>query len=227
MKAMILAAGRGERMRPLTDKIPKPLLMVAGKPLIQWHIEALLAAGIRDIVINHAWLGEQIEAQLGDGTQFGVRIQYSPEGAHALETGGGIFQALPLLQGGEGASQDDAFLVVNGDVVSDVDFRQLPTRIPGLAHLLLVPNPEHHPQGDFVLNNGNVSNVGEPRLTFSGIGIYRPQLFAGCENGAFPLAPLLRQAMLRGEVSGQLHRGLWMDVGTEQRLHVAGQLLAG
>jgi MurNAc alpha-1-phosphate uridylyltransferase len=228
MKVMILAAGRGERMRPLTDHTPKPLLMVAGKTLIQWHIEALQAAGFCDIVINHAWLGEQIEAQLGDGARFGVHIQYSPEGEHALETGGGIFQALPLLQAKEGASsENDAFLVINGDVVSDVDFRQLPTHIDGLAHLVLVPNPDHHPQGDFVLDGGKVSDTGEPRLTFSGIGIYRPQLFAGCEKGAFPLAPLLRKAMQRGQVSGQLHRGRWLDVGTEQRLDTARRLLAG
>jgi MurNAc alpha-1-phosphate uridylyltransferase len=231
MKAMILAAGRGERMRPLTDHTPKPLLIVAGKPLIQWHIEGLQAAGFRDIVINHAWLGEQIEAQLGDGSQFGVRIHYSPEGEHALETGGGIFQALPLLQAKgqteNAQAEEDAFLVVNGDVLTDVDFRQLPTRINGLAHLLLVPNPEHHPQGDFVLKDGRVFDAGEPRLTFSGIGVYRPQLFAGCEKGAFPLAPLLRQAMQNGEVSGQLHQGRWLDVGTEQRLALAQEWLAG
>lgn len=227
MKAMILAAGRGERMRPLTDHTPKPLLMVAGKPLIQWHIETLQAAGFHDIVINHAWLGEQIEAQLGDGSQFDVSIHYSPEGEHALETGGGIFQALPLLRTENAQTEDDAFLVVNGDVLTDLDFRQLPARINGLAHLLLVPNPKHHPQGDFVLKDGKVFDTGEPRLTFSGIGIYRPQLFAGCEKGAFPLAPLLRMAMQSGEVSGQLHQGRWLDVGTEERLAHARQWLAG
>ncbi len=215
MKAMILAAGRGERMRPLTDNTPKPLLMVGGKPLIQWHVEALQAAGFTELVINHAWLGEQIESRLGDGAQWDVHIVYSPEGEHALETGGGIFRALPLLQ------EDEPFLVVNADVLTDIDFRQLPARIEGLAHLLLVPNPVHHPQGDFVLKDKNVSSVGEPRLTFSGIGIYRPQLFAGCQDGVFPLAPLLRQAMQQNRVSGQLHQGVWLDVGTKERLQYA------
>jgi N-acetyl-alpha-D-muramate 1-phosphate uridylyltransferase len=222
MKAMILAAGRGERMRPLTDQIPKPLLMVAGKPLIQWHIEALQAAGITDIIINHAWLGERIEEQLGDGAQFGVRIVYSPEGEQALETGGGIFRALPLLQ-----SEDEAFLVINGDVVTDIDFRQLPRHIDGLAHLLLVPNPAHHPGGDFVLMGEKVSDSGTPRLTYSGVGIYRPQLFNGCEPGVFALAPLLRRAMASDAVSGQLHQGRWLDVGTVQRLQLAREMLAG
>jgi N-acetyl-alpha-D-muramate 1-phosphate uridylyltransferase len=220
MKAMILAAGRGERMRPLTDQTPKPLLIVAGKPLIQWHIEALQTAGITDIVINHAWLGAQIEAQLGDGSQLGVHIVYSPEGDQALETGGGIFRALPLLQ-----SDDEAFLVINADVLTDVDFRQLPRRIDGLAHLLLVANPSHHPQGDFVLTGDKVSDIEAPRLTFSGIGIYRPQLFEGCKPGAFALAPVLRRAMAREAVSGQLHQGRWLDVGTAQRLQLAGEML--
>ena len=222
MKAMILAAGRGERMRPLTDKTPKPLLPVADKPLIQWHIEALRMAGIRDIVINLAWLGEQIEAQLGNGSDFDVQIQYSREGEQALETGGGIFNALPLLR----SEGDGAFLVVNGDVMSDVDFSQLPTDFPGLAHLLLVPNPDHHPHGDFVLEDGNILDEDESRLTFSGIGLYRPSLFADCQPGAFPLAPLLRQAMQLGRVSGELHSGHWLDVGTEERLRQAEQLFS-
>ena len=227
MKAMILAAGRGERMRPLTDKIPKPLLMVAGKPLIQWHVEALQAAGFTELVINHAWLGEQIEACLGNGSQFGVDIVYSPEGTHALETGGGIFHALPLLQTKESPMANDAFLVVNADVLTDVDYRQLPRHIDGWAHLLMVSNPPHHPQGDFVLEAGKVRDEGGPRLTFSGIGIYRPQLFAGSEDGAFPLAPLLHRAIQQAQVSGQRHPGMWLDVGTRERLQQANTILAG
>lgn len=223
MKAMILAAGRGERMRPLTDNTPKPLLMVGDKPLIQWHVEALQAAGFTELVINHAWLGEQIELLLGDGSQFGLQIVYSPEGADVLETGGGIFNALSLLSD---TSSDDAFLVINGDVVTDLDFRQLPTQINGLAHLVMVPNPAHHNQGDFVLEEGDVRNMGQPRLTFSGIGIYRPQLFTGCEAGAFPLAPLLVAAMQDGRATGQLHTGMWVDVGTQERLQNVNTLLA-
>ncbi len=221
MKAMILAAGRGERMRPLTDNIPKPLLMVGGKPLIQWHIEALQAAGLGEIVINHAWLGEQIESRLGDGSQWGVHITYSPEGEHGLETGGGIFRALPLLQ-----EDDTPFLVINADVLTDINFQQLPAHIEGAAHLLLVPNPAHHSQGDFALNDQKVSSVGESLFTFSGVGIYRPQLFAGCQDGIFPLAPLLRQAMQRGLVSGQLYQGMWLDVGTKERLKYANTLFS-
>ena len=222
MKAMILAAGRGERMRPLTDDTPKPLLVVAGKPLIQWHIEALVRAGFTEIVINHAWLGQQIEDTLGDGTQFGVRIVYSAEGDTGLETGGGIYHALSLLTD---AASDAPFLVINGDVVVDIDFSQLPRQITGLAHLVMVPNPEHHPQGDFVLQDGHVTDKGESRLTFSGIAVYRPQLFAQCTAGVFPLAPLLRQAMQEGRVSGECHGGVWLDVGTAERLTEAESVL--
>ena len=226
MKAMILAAGRGERMRPLTDTMPKPLLPVAGNPLIQWHIEALQRAGFSDIVINHAWLGEQIEAALGDGSQFGVRIAYSAEGDTALETGGGIYKALPLLCEEEtGQLADAPFLVINADVLTDMDFRQLPRQITGLAHLVLVSNPLHHPRGDFVLQGERVISEGEPRLTFSGIGIYHPQLFAHCVPGAFPLAPLLRHAMDLGQVTGEYHAGVWLDVGTQERLLEAEALL--
>lgn len=232
MKAMILAAGRGERMRPLTDNTPKPLLLVAGKPLIQWHIEALRRAGFTDIVINHAWHGRQIEDTLGNGAQLGVNIVYSAEGASGLETGGGIFRALPLLTKElltdevlTGEASGAPFLVVNGDIVTDFDFSRLPRQITGLAHLVLVPNPEHHPQGDFALHNGKVKAEGEPRLTFSGIGVYSPQLFAQCTAGVFPLAPLLRQAMQRGQVSGEYHPGAWLDVGTPARLTEAESLL--
>jgi MurNAc alpha-1-phosphate uridylyltransferase len=217
MRAMILAAGRGERMRPLTDRVPKPLLRVAGKPLIEYHLEALAAAGFRELVINHAHLGGQIESALGDGSRWGVRIRYSPEG-RALETGGGIFRALPLLG-------DAPFLVVNGDIWTDFGY---PPRhlAPGIvAHLVLVANPTHHPQGDFHLRGDRVANAGGPRLTFGGIGVYHPRLFAASAPGAFPLAPLLRAACDRGEVSGERFAGRWVDVGTPQRLQALDGML--
>ncbi|WP_114277941.1 N-acetylmuramate alpha-1-phosphate uridylyltransferase MurU [Thioalbus denitrificans] len=210
MRAMILAAGRGERMRPLTDTIPKPLLPLAGRPLIEYHLRALAAAGVREVVINHAHLGHRLEDALGDGSRWGLAIAWSPEG-EALETGGGIFRALPLL--GEAP-----FIVVNGDVWSDFDFSGLPAEPAGLAHLVLVDNPAHHPAGDFVLADGRVREGDGPRLTFSGIGVYRPALFAGCAPGRFPLGPLLRTAMARDEVSGEHYRGRWVDVGTPERL---------
>lgn len=210
MKAMILAAGRGERMRPLTDKLPKPLLPVTGKPLIVHHIERLAEAGFRELIINHAHLGEMIESELGDGSAWGVEIRYSPE-AVALETGGGIYHALPMLG-------DEPFLVVNGDIWCDLNYSQLTLKQGDMAHLVLVPNPEHHPQGDFHLQQGRVSQGGERRLTFSGIGVYHPRLFASCNPGPFPLAPLLRDAMQRGLVSGEYFPGVWMDIGTPQRL---------
>lgn len=220
MKAMILAAGRGERMRPLTDHTPKPLLSVGGQPLIAWHIQKLAAAGFADIVINHAWLGEQIEAALGDGSRFGVRIAYSREGA-ALETAGGIATALPLL----GAAP---FVVVNGDVLTDIDFACLRPTLAALdgraqlAHLLLVANPAHHPAGDFgLLPDGQLSaNAADGiGLTFSGIGLYHPALFAAIPpQQPAKLAPLLRSAMAAGQVSGARHHGLWLDVGTVERL---------
>ena len=210
MKAMILAAGRGERMRPLTDHTPKPLLVAGGKPLIQHHIERLAAAGIRELVINHAHLGAQIEAALGNGSGFGVEIRYSPE-EQALETGGGIFRALPLLG-------PEPFLVVNGDVWTDVDLAGLAIGAGDLAYLVLVDNPSHNPKGDFVLIDDRVQSEGAPRLTFSGIGLYRPELFDGQTPGAFPLAPLLRQAMAAGRVGGQRHDGHWFDIGTPERL---------
>lgn len=212
-KAMILAAGRGERMRPLTDHTPKPLLPVSGRPLIEYHLRALAAAGVRDVVINHAHLGERIEQALGDGSRFGVRIHYSPEHP-ALETGGGIFHALPLLG-------SEPFLVINGDVWTDMPLsRLLESVLPAndLARLVLVENPPHHADGDFSLQHGRVRNEGRPRYTFSGIGLYHPRLFAACRPGAFPLAPLLRRAMTTDRVGGELYRGRWVDVGTPQRL---------
>jgi MurNAc alpha-1-phosphate uridylyltransferase len=219
MKAMILAAGRGERMRPLTDVTPKPLLTVGGKPLIVWHIENLARAGFRELVINHAHLGDRIEAALGDGSRFGVSIRYSPE-AEALETAGGIANALPLL--GEGP-----FAVVNGDVFCDCDFarlagmlRQMAERPDGpAAYLLLVDNPGHHPEGDFALAGGKILEHGEQMLTFSGIGVYLPALFAGIPAGSkAKLAPLLRTWMAHGQVAGEHYRGRWVDVGTPERL---------
>jgi MurNAc alpha-1-phosphate uridylyltransferase len=213
MKAMILAAGRGERMRPLSESVPKCLLEVRGKSLIAWLLEALAHAGVSDIVINHAHLGHLIEAALGDGRRFGVAIRYSPE-AEALETAGGIAQALPLLG-------KAPFLAVNSDVFCDFDFSGLVTRAPDeqLAHLVLVANPPHHPLGDFALRGSQVSDAGDPKCTFSGIGLYKPALFASVIPGSKgQLAPLLRAAMGRGLVSGEMHRGEWHDVGTPQRL---------
>lgn len=215
---MILAAGRGERMRPLTDQTPKPLLVVAGKPLIQWHVEALVRAGITEIVINHAWLGEKIETALGDGSRLGAQIVYSPEGEEGLETGGGVFHALSLLG-------DKPFLVINADVATDFDFRTLPQQISGLAHLVLVPNPPHNPGGDFLLNGKQLDDGPGERLTFSGIGVYHPHLFADCQAGTFPLAPLLRAAIVKNQVTAELYPGRWMDVGTHERLAEAGDLL--
>jgi MurNAc alpha-1-phosphate uridylyltransferase len=222
MKTMILAAGRGERMRPLTDHTPKPLLPVGGKPLIVWHLERLARAGLREVVINHAHLGAHIEAALGDGARWGLSIRYSPEPEGALETAGGIANALPLL------GHDEPFLAINGDTYCDWNVTLAVDALTPdeLAHLVLVPNPPHHPQGDFSLNGsvagadlGAKAGSSTPVLTFSGIGIYRPQLFADIQRGqSAPLAPLLRAAMAAGKVTGELHAGRWVDVGTPQRL---------
>jgi len=214
MKAMILAAGRGERMRPLTEALPKPLLAVGGKALIVYHLEALARAGLRDIVINLAWQGAKIRAALGDGGAFGVRIAYSDEGEVAYETGGGIARALPLLG-------PAPFVVVNGDVWTDFDFRQLAIDKGADAHLVLVPNPPQHPRGDFSLAGhtvGEDDGPGAARFTYSGIGVYRPELFAGCAPGRFPLLPLLRRALAAGRLHGQAYRGAWHDIGTPERL---------
>ncbi|MBB1076334.1 nucleotidyltransferase family protein [Rhodoferax sp. 4810] len=214
MRAMILAAGRGKRMQPLTDHTPKPLLCVAGKPLIVYQIERLVAAGFIELVINHAHLGAQIEHALGDGSRFGARIVYSHEGeGTALETGGGILRALPLL----GTAP---FMVVNSDVWCDIDYAMLTLAKTDLAHLVLVNNPPHHPHGDFILTNGRVNDHRhiQTALTFAGIGVYHPELFAQCQPGVFPLAPLLITAMAQQRVSGYHHRGIWMDIGTPDRL---------
>jgi N-acetyl-alpha-D-muramate 1-phosphate uridylyltransferase len=212
---MILAAGRGERMRPLTDARPKPLLEARGRALIVRVLEALVAAGLHDVVINLAWLGGQIRDALGDGARHGAAIAYSDERDVVLGTGGGIHAALPLLG-------DGPFVVVNGDVWTDYDFRRLcrPDALAAndLAHLVLVPNPGHHPGGDFALDAGRVRTTGPARLTFSGIGLYRAALFAGCAPGAFPLAPLLRRAADDDRVAGSLHTGEWVDIGTPERL---------
>ncbi len=211
MKAMILAAGRGERMRPLTDYTPKPLLKVGGKSLIVWHLERLAKAGFKEVVINHAHLGEQIEQALGDGKQWGVSIQYSPEKV-ALETAGGIANALYLLG-------SESFLVVNADTFTDVDFSALSITKPNLAHLVMVDNPPQHVHGDFALHQGKLSENGHPKLTFSGVGIYHPDLFASVVRGeAAKLTPLLNAAMTKGLVTGQHHQGVWHDIGTPQRL---------
>ena len=212
MKVMILAAGKGERMRPLTLATPKPLLAVAGKPLIQWHIERLSRAGFGQLVINHAWLGEQLEHTFGNGDKLGVQIKWSAED-EPLETAGGIVQALPLLG-------DTPFALVNGDIFTDFDFAGLRSGRDSLAHLVLVENPPHKTQGDFVLTDGQVTNPGsgEPALTYSGIALLHPDLFSGMQPGPAALAPLLRSAADAGRVTGEYFSGLWIDVGTPERL---------
>ena len=227
MKALVFAAGLGERMRPLTNTTPKPLLVAGGKPLIVWHLEKLAAIGVRDVVVNTSWLAERFPQVLGDGSRWGLRLHFLYEGPVALETGGGMLNALPMLAG----DGDAPFVAVNGDIACNYDFARLPHSLEGDAHLVLVDNPGHHPQGDFVLDSeGRVHAEGESKLTFSGIGVYRGALLAGWReaigdaSGAeanpprFRLAPLLRAAMARGAVTGEHHRGLWTDVGTPQRL---------
>ena len=228
LPALILAAGRGERMRPLTDTTPKPLLPVRGKPLIEWHLEKLAALGVQDVVINTSWLAHAFQPALGQGERWGLRLHYSHEGPEPLETGGGMLHALPRLG-------SEAFLAVNADIWCDYDFARLPREPAGLAHLVLVDNPAHNPEGDFaLLGDGSMQPAGEQRLTFSGIGLYRPALFGnwrsviGAAAGAelepprFRLAPLLRAAMRAGQVTGEHHRGTWTDVGTPGRLAALG-----
>jgi MurNAc alpha-1-phosphate uridylyltransferase len=211
MKAIVLAAGRGERMRPLTDTIPKPLAPVAGKPLIGYHLRALARAGVREVVINLAWLGSQIRAALGDGAAYGVRITYSDEGSTALETGGGIFNALPHLSPGP-------FLVINGDTWSDIDYGQLTLAPEADAHLVLASNPPHIPRGDFGLEGEHILERETDRFTYTGVGVYRPELFAGCSPGKFPLLPLLRRAIAARRLHGHVHRGEWFEIGTMKLL---------
>lgn len=218
MRAMILAAGRGERMRELTLVTPKPLLSVAGKPLIEHHLQRLARAGVHEIVVNTSWLGEQIRDALGDGSRLGVSLRFTIE-PERLDSGGGIFNALPLLG-------DAPFLLVNGDVWTDIDLATLTLqRDTDLAMLVMVDNPEHHPRGDFVLDpGGRVHAEGQPRLTYSGIAVVSPRLFENCQPGIFPLAPLLRDAMQKDAVGGHYHRGEWLDVGTPERLAEASRL---
>jgi len=223
MKALIFAAGLGERMRPLTDTTPKPLLVVGGKSLVEWHLEKLAGIGIEDVVINTSWLADQFPVALGDGGRWGLRIRYSFEGATPLETGGGMWNALPLLG-------DAPFLLVNGDIWTDFDFARLPREPDGLAHLVMVDRPAHATHGDFALDaDGLVRADGDHRLTYAGLGVYRPQLLDGWEQVVdasyvsdgkpkFQLAPVLRAHMGDGLIRGEHHRGRWTDVGTPQRL---------
>jgi MurNAc alpha-1-phosphate uridylyltransferase len=223
MKAMILAAGRGERLRPLTDSVPKPLIEVRGETLIARHVRRLQAAGFTEIVINVAWLADKIRVRLGDGARYGVRIRYSEEADGALETGGGILKALPLLG-------DAPFLVVNGDIYTDFPFASLSNALAraDLAHLVMVPNPPHHPEGDFVLDaGGRLHAEGTPRLTYAGIGVHRPEFFRDCSPGKFPLLPWWQTAMHAGRVSGQFYVGQWLDAGTAESLRALSTLSSG
>jgi len=219
MKAMILAAGRGERLRPLTDTTPKPLIKVAGKSLIEYHLNNLAKAGINEIVINTAWLAEKIHQQLGDGSKYNTTIQYSDEGK-ALETAGGIIKALPLLG-------NEPFLVVNGDIWCDYDFSNLPElEMQKQAHLILVNNPEHNPQGDFALQDGLIKNTADSMYTFSGIGIYQKEFFAENNQNVAPLGPIIRNKCIENLVSGEIYYGLWTDVGSVDRLQELEKKLA-
>ncbi len=220
-RALIFAAGRGERMRPLTDTVPKPLLTVRGKPMIVRHIEALARAGVSEIVVNTSHLATKFRDALADGSPWNVRIRYSYEGPQPLDSGGGMLRALPFLG-------HDPFIAVNGDIVTDFDFSTLPREPDGVAHLVVVDNPPHHPYGDFVLRDGRLHDEPSPRLTFAGIGVYRPSLLDGRSGGTFSMVPILREAMRRGEVAGEHYRGAWSDVGTPQRLaEINGVLSAG
>jgi MurNAc alpha-1-phosphate uridylyltransferase len=220
MRALIFAAGRGERMRPLTDAMPKPLLEVGGKRLIEWHLENLVRAGVREVVINTSHLAEQFPTTLGDGSRWGLRIAYSYEGPEPLETGGGMLRALPLL----GA---DPFIAVNGDIWTDYAFSTLPQNPRGLAHLVMVDNPSQHPRGDFVLRDGLLFDDEQPRLTFAGIGTYRPDLLRSQAAGKFSTVPILRAAMREGDITGERYGGRWRDIGTPQRLaELDGELRA-
>ena len=220
MYAMILAAGRGERLRPLTDSTPKPLIEAGNKKLIAHHLYALSAAGFSDIVINIGHLGQQIIDALGDGSRYGLVIHYSDERDSVLETGGGILKALPLLK-------SDPFLVINGDIWTDIDLSALPEEIDGLAHLILVKNPDHNPHGDFTLDENRVSEKKshQSSWTYSGIGMYSHEFFNQCKEGRFPIAPLLRKHMAEGHVSGETYDGLWFDIGTKDRLNELNNLL--
>ena len=218
MRAMILAAGRGERLRPVTDELPKPLVKLAGKPLIEYHLESLAGAGFREVVINQGHLGDLLPAALGDGSHWGVHIHWSDEQPEALETGGGIFKALPMLGGGP-------FLVVNGDVWTDYPFGRLRAVKCDWAHLVMVPNPPQHTAGDFALHGARIGENLGSKSTFSGIAVYHPRLFTGCSPGKFSVVPLLRAAMRDHLVTGELYRGEWNDIGTVERLESLSQSL--
>jgi len=213
---MLLAAGRGERLRPLTDETPKSLVEVQGRSLLERHLEHLRRAGIRTVVINLGWLGEQIVERVGSGLRFGLEVVYSPEGNDVLETGGGIHKALPILG-------EEPFVVINADVLTDMPVPQVELAKHILGHLVLVPKPRYRPQGDFDLEDGLVRNGISPQLTFSGVAVYRPEFFSGCEAGRFPLAPLLREAADAGQLSGEIYTGPWADVGTPERLEAANR----
>ena len=211
MRAMILAAGRGERLRPLTDELPKPLVEIAGKPLIEYHLEALARAGFREVVINQGHLGDLLPEMLGNGSRWGVNIHWSDEQPEALETGGGIFKALPLL----GSAP---FLVINGDLWTDYPFARLRAVKCDWAHLVMVPNPSHNPVGDFALAGARIRETGDRKLTFSGMAVYNPRLFDGCQPGKFSVVPLVRLAMENHLVTGEEFQGDWNDIGTLERL---------
>ena len=211
MNAMILAAGRGERLRPLTDDIPKALVEIRGQSLLERHLANIRDAGIETVVINLGWLGAEIVSRVGSGTRYGLQVVYSQEGDNVLETGGGIHKALPLLGG-------EPFLVVNADVYTDMPVPRTRLADEILGHLVMVPTPAYRDHGDFDLQDGLVRNSGAAKLTFSGVAIYRPEFFRGCEAGRFPLAPMLREAADAGQLSGELYEGLWADVGTRARL---------
>lgn len=220
MKAMILAAGRGERMRPLTDSTPKPLLRIGGTPLVEYHVEALARAGIDGLVVNLAWQGDKIKDFLGTGSKYGLKITYSDEGTEVLETGGGIYRALPQLG-------PEPFWLVNGDVYCEFDYAQRQLQPGILGHLILVPNPDHNPDGDFALDGDRVRRQGRPASTYSGIALLHPELFAAARPGKFPLTPLLIDAMEAGRMTGELFVGEWMDVGTPARLRALDERISG
>jgi len=220
MRAMILAAGRGERLRPLTDTVPKPLIDVGGKPLIEHHLERLAAAGFREVVINCSYLGAMLQEKIGNGDRWRLSIHWSDEQPHVLETGGGIFQALPLLG-------PAPFLVINSDIWTDYPLSRLRSIKCDLAHLILVPNPQHNLRGDFALGAARVRNTGEPLYTFSGISVYHPRLFASCVAGKFSVVPLLRSVIKEHCITGELFQGTWGDIGTLQRLEGVRRICAG
>jgi len=216
---MILAAGRGERMRPLTDVTPKPLLQAGPHRLIEYHLINLARAGFTEVIINIAWLRQQIIETLGKGEKYNINISYSNEGDQALETGGGIFNALPLLG-------DEPFLVVNGDVWTDYPFENLRSlQLKDKAHLILINNPEHNPTGDFAINNGRLLNNANDKFTFSGIGVYSKEFFTTSSDGKYPLAPMIRKYIDSNEISGEVYDGRWIDIGTPQRLESLTELL--